>query len=155
MLILTSSKIKKNGAYFFLTQIFFIFSVKKNIIKIFVLFSAYHNTIVMKCKHLTLFVIVFLAALFSSFKDPIQKKKITDVNFRYEFYTTQEKTNTQQGRIYHWFKAEGTNSSEIGFITLVLKKNCETENLTLKDKLKCITRIRNLFQHLKAMLMRF
>lgn len=109
----------------------------------------------MKGKYLALFVIVFLAALFSSFKDPIQKKKITDVNFRYEFYTTQEKTNTQQGRIYHWFKAGATHSSEIGFITLVLETTCETENLTLKDKLKCITRITNLFQHLKPMLMRF
>jgi hypothetical protein len=68
----------------------------------------------MKGKYLALFIIVFLAALLSSFKDPIQKKKITDVNFRYEFYTTQKDATPKQGIIYSWFKGGAIHTTENG-----------------------------------------
>ncbi|MDD2987159.1 hypothetical protein [Flavobacterium sp.] len=68
----------------------------------------------MKVKYFALFVVLFLTAMLSSFKDPIQKKKITDVNFRYEFFTSSKKTNIQQGRIYYWFKAGAIHTTENG-----------------------------------------
>lgn len=39
-----------------------------------------------------------------SFADPYSIKRISDKNFRYEFYTTEKKINPKQNKTYSWFK---------------------------------------------------
>lgn len=45
-----------------------------------------------------------LALLLFSFSDPYTIKRITDSQFKYEFYTSQKEIKTKIGREYYWFK---------------------------------------------------
>lgn len=68
----------------------------------------------MKIKYTFYLVLVAMALLLVSFSDPIQKKKLTDVHYRYEFYTTKKTVEPKEGRSYHWFKAGAIHTSEYG-----------------------------------------
>lgn len=68
----------------------------------------------MKFNYPRIFFLFCLSALLVSFNNPLQKKKITDVNFRYEFYTTQKDATPKQGIIYSWFKAGAIHTTENG-----------------------------------------
>ncbi|RXR31872.1 hypothetical protein EQG68_09390 [Flavobacterium piscinae] len=52
--------------------------------------------------------------LFGSFAIPNLKKRITDKEYRYEFYTTQKEVSAKQDRLYYWFKGGAIHSSEYG-----------------------------------------
>lgn len=52
--------------------------------------------------------------LLLSFTYPNLKKRITDTEFRYEFYTTQKEVSAKQDRLYYWFKGGAIHSSEYG-----------------------------------------
>lgn len=59
----------------------------------------------------SILAILFVLSLFS-FGTPPQKKKITDVNFRYEFYTSVKAIEPKADRMYYWFKAGAIHNSE-------------------------------------------
>ncbi len=49
-----------------------------------------------------------------AFHDPYTLKRITDANFRYEFYTTTQSVSPKEGRVYYWFKGGAIHFSEAG-----------------------------------------
>jgi antitoxin component YwqK of YwqJK toxin-antitoxin module len=59
------------------------------------------------------FWILAVSCLFS-FNDPYLKKRITDKEFRYEFYTTVAKTRPRNNVIYYWFKAGSIHFTQEG-----------------------------------------
>jgi hypothetical protein len=77
----------------------------------------------MKAKLYSPFLVIVIALL--SFGSPLQKKKITDTNYRYEFYTTLENAEPKENRFYHWFKAGAIHTSENGISGELLAGNFE------------------------------
>jgi len=59
-------------------------------------------------------LIVLLALLLQSFIDPYSKKKITDKEFKYEFYTTLDKINPKNNTTYYWFKGGAIHNASEG-----------------------------------------
>lgn len=49
-----------------------------------------------------------------SFADPYTIKRVTDNNFRYEFYTTQRLPSPKDNRMYYWFKGGAIHNSVSG-----------------------------------------
>ncbi|MFP9119338.1 toxin-antitoxin system YwqK family antitoxin [Flavobacterium sp. RNTU_13] len=49
-----------------------------------------------------------------SFSDTSLIKRISDAQFRYEFYTTTKKVSPKPGRSYYWFKGGAIHNSEYG-----------------------------------------
>lgn len=58
----------------------------------------------MKAKALPTFLYLIVALLLTSFSDPYAIKRISDANYRYEFYTTSKKPNPKHDKTYYWFK---------------------------------------------------
>jgi len=50
------------------------------------------------------YFVVFLAFILVSFGDPYMIKRISDKDFRYEFYTTDKKITPKNSKTYYWFK---------------------------------------------------
>jgi antitoxin component YwqK of YwqJK toxin-antitoxin module len=57
---------------------------------------------------------ILVASCLLSFNDPYLKKRITDKEFRYEFYTTVAKTRPRNNVIYYWFKAGSIHFTQEG-----------------------------------------
>lgn len=55
-----------------------------------------------------------------SFQDPYSIKRISDKNFRYEFYTTSKKINPSKSKTYFWFKGGQIHEAEYGVAGEVL-----------------------------------
>jgi antitoxin component YwqK of YwqJK toxin-antitoxin module len=68
----------------------------------------------LKTKFTSLFLGLVLTFLLVSFSDPYLKKRITDKQFKYEFYTTHKKVNPKSDVIYYWFKGGAIHTSEEG-----------------------------------------
>lgn len=68
----------------------------------------------MKTKALTIFLFIF-SFIFLSFSDPYSIKRISDKEFRYEFYTTNKKIKPNRNKIYFWFKGGTIHNSQSGF----------------------------------------
>lgn len=49
-----------------------------------------------------------------SFQEPKLKKRITDKDFKYEFYVTDDSPRIKEQRIYYWFKGGAIHTSENG-----------------------------------------
>ena len=49
-----------------------------------------------------------------SFSDPYTIKRISDANFRYEFYTTAKKIKPKTNKIYYWFKGGLIHNTQSG-----------------------------------------
>ena len=65
-----------------------------------------------------------VAVLFlCSFSDTSLIKRISDAQFRYEFYTTTKKVSPKSGRSYHWFKGGTIHNSEYGTAGELLTDN--------------------------------
>lgn len=60
------------------------------------------------------FLYILLVFLLVSFSDPYTIKRISDVNFRYEFYTTENKVNPKKSKTYYWFKGGLIHYSQAG-----------------------------------------
>lgn len=60
------------------------------------------------------FTLLIAVLLLCSFSDTSLKKRISDIEFRYEFYTTTKNVNPKKGRDYYWFKGGTIHSSEYG-----------------------------------------
>ena len=52
--------------------------------------------------------------LLFSFSETSLKKRISDADFRYEFYTTNKAVNPEPDRQYFWFKGGAIHNSEYG-----------------------------------------
>lgn len=68
----------------------------------------------MKTKVLSSLLYLILATLLLSFSDPYTIKRISDQNFRYEFYTTDKKINPKKSKTYYWFKGGLIHNSQAG-----------------------------------------
>lgn len=56
---------------------------------------------------------IFLSS-FSGSNDPLLKKRVTDKEYRYEFYVTKKTAKIRSNRMYYWFKAGAIHTSEYG-----------------------------------------
>ncbi len=74
------------------------------------------NSTPLKTKVLYRFLYLLLAVLLVSFSDPYTIKRISDPNFRYEFYTTDKKVNPKKNKIYFWFKGGLIHNSQAGIV---------------------------------------
>jgi antitoxin component YwqK of YwqJK toxin-antitoxin module len=68
----------------------------------------------LKTSHFFLLIMIMFTSTMLSFTQPIYKKKITDLEFRYEFFTTTKAVEAKTDRFYFWFKAGAIHSSEFG-----------------------------------------
>ena len=68
----------------------------------------------MKTKVLTIFLALLSTFLLISFSDPYTIKRISDANFRYEFYTTNKKIKPKDNKIYYWFKGGLIHNTQSG-----------------------------------------
>ena len=50
------------------------------------------------------YILIFFSFILVSFSDPYTIKRISDKDFRYEFYTTEKKTTPKTSKTYYWFK---------------------------------------------------
>lgn len=73
------------------------------------------NIYPLKIKLLSVFFLIVTLALLS-FSDPYTIKRISDENFRYEFYTTTKAVTAKQYRTYYWFKGGAIHQSESGMV---------------------------------------
>jgi MORN repeat variant len=68
----------------------------------------------LKTKPLHIIFGLLAASFLLSFNDPYLKKRITDKEFRYEFYTTISKTRPRANVMYYWFKAGSIHNTQEG-----------------------------------------
>lgn len=52
--------------------------------------------------------------IFMSFQEPNYIKRISDANYRYEFYTISKNIKPKKNRVYYWFKGGAVHNSENG-----------------------------------------
>ncbi len=85
------------------------------------------------------FIILF-SFLLISYIDPYTIKRISDANFRYEFYTTTKENNIKNNRIFYWFKGGLIHSTQGGFSGELLhgefKKHYHSNQLAESGKFK-------------------
>lgn len=74
----------------------------------------------MKTKVLSGFILFFLSLFLVSFSDPYAIKRISDANFRYEFYTTDKQIKIKDHKVYYWFKGGAIHSAESGIAGTLL-----------------------------------
>lgn len=68
----------------------------------------------MKTKALYSVYLLLLSFSLISFSDPYSIKRISDKDFRYEFYTTDKKIKTKSDKIYYWFKGGLIHNAQAG-----------------------------------------
>lgn len=68
----------------------------------------------MKAKIAKLLLVLLSTFLLLSFSDPYTIKRISDANFRYEFYTTNKKIKAKDNKIYYWFKGGLIHNTQSG-----------------------------------------
>lgn len=73
----------------------------------------------MKTKVLLGFLL-FFSLILVSFSDPYAIKRISDANFRYEFYTSDKKIKIKDHKTYYWFKGGAIHSAESGIAGALL-----------------------------------
>lgn len=76
----------------------------------------------MKTKTTLRILFFFLAFVSVSFTDPepYLAKRISDADFRYEFYTTDKKINPKKDKTYYWFKGGSVHSAQAGIAGILL-----------------------------------
>ncbi len=68
----------------------------------------------MKTKALSRILYFSLAVVLMSFSDPYTIKRISDLNFRYEFYVTDKNIKPKQDKTYYWFKGGAIHNTQGG-----------------------------------------
>ena len=68
----------------------------------------------MKAKVLPIVFLVIASYILFSFSDPYSVKRISDKDFRYEFYTTSKKIKLHKDKVYYWFKGGLIHSAQAG-----------------------------------------
>jgi hypothetical protein len=83
---------------------------------------------------------LFIFFLLTAFSDPYTIKRISDANFRYEFYTTQKENNVKNNRLYYSFKGGSVHATQGGFSGELLnglyKKHFHSNQLAESGKFK-------------------
>jgi hypothetical protein len=74
----------------------------------------------LKTKALSTFSCLIVALLLVSFSDPYTIKRISDANFRYEFYTTDKEVKPKADKIYYWFKGGLIHNAQAGTAGMLL-----------------------------------
>ncbi|MEP6931848.1 MAG: hypothetical protein ABI850_17635 [Flavobacterium sp.] len=74
----------------------------------------------MKTRVLPGFLLFFFSLFLVAFSDPYAIKRISDANFRYEFYTTDKKIKIKDHKVYFWFKGGAIHSAESGIAGTLL-----------------------------------
>lgn len=69
----------------------------------------------MKTKATLLILSSFILFLSYSFSDPYAIKRISDENFRYEFYVTDKSIIPRPNKVYFWFKGGAIHNAQGGF----------------------------------------
>jgi len=69
----------------------------------------------LKTKFLSFAGYIIVAVVLVSFTDPFTIKRITDKEFKYEFYTTKKQPKTKTGRQYFWFRGGAIHNAQSGF----------------------------------------
>ena len=67
--------------------------------------------------------IFFVFVLLVSFTDPYSIKRISDANFRYEFFTSTKEVKPKVAKVYFWFKGGAVHSATSGVSGQVLNGN--------------------------------
>lgn len=65
----------------------------------------------------------FLFGLVVAFTDPYSIKRISDANFRYEFYTSTKEIKPKTSKIYFWFKGGAIHNAKAGVSGQLLDGN--------------------------------
>lgn len=65
-------------------------------------------------------IFITFCLIFVSFQDPYSIKRISDKNFRYEFFTITKKINPKRNKTYFWFKGGLIHQAEFGIAGEVL-----------------------------------
>jgi len=60
------------------------------------------------------FTAIILAFVLLSFGDPYSIKRISDKDYRYEFYTTSKKVTAKKNKTYYWFKGGLIHEAQAG-----------------------------------------
>lgn len=68
----------------------------------------------LKAKVLLSFLFVAISCVLFSFSDPYSVKRISDKDFRYEFYTVSKKIKPKKDKIYYWFKGGVIHNAQSG-----------------------------------------
>lgn len=68
----------------------------------------------LKTKTLFRFFCISLVVIFFSFTDPYLIKRVSDANFRYEFYVTDKKVKPKSEKTYYWFKGGAIHNAQGG-----------------------------------------
>ncbi|PXY41160.1 hypothetical protein DMB65_09405 [Flavobacterium cheongpyeongense] len=74
----------------------------------------------MKTTTIQRFIFLFLTFTLVSFADPYTLKRISDKDFRYEFYTTDKKIAPKLDKTYYWFKGGLIHEAQGGFAGVLL-----------------------------------
>ncbi len=61
-------------------------------------------------------LLLFFGLLLVSFSDPYSVKRISDADFRYEFYTTQKDFKPKINKTYFWFKGGAIHNAQSGIV---------------------------------------
>jgi antitoxin component YwqK of YwqJK toxin-antitoxin module len=80
----------------------------------------YKKNTPLKTNALSGFLLLFLSLFLVSFSDPYTIKRISDTNFRYEFYTTDKKIKIKEHKVYFWFKGGAIHNAESGIAGTLL-----------------------------------
>ncbi len=67
--------------------------------------------------------IFILFVIVTSFTDPYSIKRISDANFRYEFYTSTKEIKPKPAKVYFWFKGGAIHSATSGVSGQLLNGN--------------------------------
>ncbi|MGH2665715.1 toxin-antitoxin system YwqK family antitoxin [Flavobacterium sp.] len=73
-----------------------------------------NKLITLKTKALSSFLYLIVVLLLTSFSDPYSIKRISDANFRYEFYTTDKTVKPHSDKVYYWFKGGLIHNAQAG-----------------------------------------
>lgn len=68
----------------------------------------------MKTNNTLRFFYIILTLVLVSFNDPYLVKRISDANYRYEFYTTDKDVHPKKDRMYYWFKGGLIHNAQSG-----------------------------------------
>jgi antitoxin component YwqK of YwqJK toxin-antitoxin module len=80
----------------------------------------YKKKSLLKTKIVFRIFIISIGFALLSFDDPYSVKRISDKDFRYEFYTTYKKVHPKKDRMYYWFKGGLIHTAESGIAGVLL-----------------------------------
>lgn len=79
-----------------------------------------YKSYLLKTKIFSSCIYLLFAVLLVSFTDPFTIKRVSDMNFRYEFYTTNKTTTPKTNKTYYWFKGGAVHSAQGGIVGALL-----------------------------------